>query len=123
MYGHLKEILQPQVQSLIKGEQIKQVIQFEYPGYLIPSDGRCTSEISERIATAKDTFQEMKPILANRNISMDTKIRVIKACVCLLCRSVGGTVTSDSTLRSAGTLLSRVRASPSATGLTEDLKA
>ncbi|GFN89126.1 hypothetical protein PoB_001563200 [Plakobranchus ocellatus] len=31
---------------------------------------------------AKDTFQKMKPILANRNISMKTKIRVIKKYVC-----------------------------------------
>ncbi|GFN95511.1 endonuclease-reverse transcriptase [Plakobranchus ocellatus] len=30
---------------------------------------------------AKDTFQKMKPILANRNISMTTKIRVIKTYV------------------------------------------
>ncbi|GFO14255.1 hypothetical protein PoB_004076000 [Plakobranchus ocellatus] len=51
-----------------KGEQIKQVSKFKYLGYLITSDRRCTSEISKRIAMAKDTIQKMKPILANRNI-------------------------------------------------------
>ncbi|GFO50413.1 endonuclease-reverse transcriptase [Plakobranchus ocellatus] len=61
-----------------KGDQIKQVTKFKYLGYPIKSDGRCISEISKRIAMAKDTFQTMKPILANRNISMNTKIRVIK---------------------------------------------
>ncbi|GFN85077.1 RNA-directed DNA polymerase from mobile element jockey-like [Plakobranchus ocellatus] len=63
-----------------KGEKIKQVTKFKYLGYLITSDGRCISEISKRIGMAKDTFQKMKPILANRNISMATKI--IKTYVC-----------------------------------------
>ncbi|GFO32559.1 hypothetical protein PoB_005906400 [Plakobranchus ocellatus] len=38
-------------------------------------------------------------------------------------RGVGGTVASESALRSAGTLLSRVRAPPRRPGLTEGLKA
>ncbi|GFN79410.1 RNA-directed DNA polymerase from mobile element jockey-like [Plakobranchus ocellatus] len=61
-----------------KGEKIKQVTKFKYLGYLITSDDRCTSEISKRIAMTKDTFQKMKPILTNRNISMTftTKIRI-----------------------------------------------
>ncbi|GFN81373.1 retrovirus-related pol polyprotein from type-1 retrotransposable element r2 [Plakobranchus ocellatus] len=41
-----------------KGEKIKQVTNFKYLGYLITSDGRCASEISKRIAMAKDTFQK-----------------------------------------------------------------
>ncbi|GFO09661.1 RNA-directed DNA polymerase from mobile element jockey-like [Plakobranchus ocellatus] len=60
-----------------KGEKIKQVTKFKYLGYLITSDGRCASEISKRIAMAKDAFQKMKPVLANRNISMKTKIRML----------------------------------------------
>ncbi|GFO00735.1 craniofacial development protein 2 [Plakobranchus ocellatus] len=64
-----------------KGEKIKQVTKFKYLGYLITSDGRCTSEIRKRIAMAKDTFQKRKPILANRNIRMTTKIRIIKTYV------------------------------------------
>ncbi|GFO16959.1 endonuclease-reverse transcriptase [Plakobranchus ocellatus] len=65
--------LTPSAISLAKAKKIKQVTKFKYLGYLITSDGRCTSEINKRIAMAKDTFQKMKPILANRNISMKTK--------------------------------------------------
>ncbi|GFN87130.1 U2 small nuclear ribonucleoprotein a'-like [Plakobranchus ocellatus] len=76
-----KKSSNPKCNLVSKGQKIKQVTKFKYLGYLITSDGRCTSEISKRIAMAKDTFQKMKPILANRNISMTTKIRVIKTYV------------------------------------------
>ncbi|GFN96293.1 protein vac14 homolog [Plakobranchus ocellatus] len=76
-----KKSSNPKCNLVSKGEKIKQVTKFKYLGYLITSDGRCTSEISKGIAMAKDTFQKMKPILANRNISMTTKIRAIKTYV------------------------------------------
>ncbi|GFN79244.1 craniofacial development protein 2 [Plakobranchus ocellatus] len=69
MYGHLKIIFKPKCNLASKGEKIKQVTKFKDLGYLITSDDRCTSEISKRKAMAEDTFQKMKPILANRNIS------------------------------------------------------
>ncbi|GFO36978.1 endonuclease-reverse transcriptase [Plakobranchus ocellatus] len=80
MHGHLKEILKLQlVQSRQqKGEKIKQVTKFKHLGYLITSDRRRTSEISKRLATAKDTFQKKKPVLTKKNISMDTRITVMK---------------------------------------------
>ncbi|GFN81468.1 craniofacial development protein 2 [Plakobranchus ocellatus] len=71
-----KKSSNPKCNLVSKDEQIKQVTKFKYLGYLITSDGRCASEISKRIAMAKDTFQKMKPILANRNMSMTTKIRL-----------------------------------------------
>ena len=64
-----------------KGEKIKQVQQFKYLGYIITSDAKCTTEIKRRIAIAKDCFNKMSPILKNRNISMTTKIRVLKGYV------------------------------------------
>ncbi|GFO26146.1 RNA-directed DNA polymerase from mobile element jockey-like [Plakobranchus ocellatus] len=70
-----KKSSNPKCNLVSKGKQIKQITKFKYPGYLITSDGRYTSEISERVAMAKDIFQKMKTILANRNISMTTKIR------------------------------------------------
>ncbi|KAG1673113.1 hypothetical protein GQR58_015670 [Nymphon striatum] len=50
-------------------------------------DGRCETEVRKRIAMAKETFHKMKPILMNQNISMTTKIRVLKTYVwsVLLC--------------------------------------
>ncbi|GFO42015.1 endonuclease-reverse transcriptase [Plakobranchus ocellatus] len=65
-----------------KGEQIKEVTKFKYLGYLITPDGRCTSEISKRIAMAKETFPKMKPILANINLSVKNKISVITVLLC-----------------------------------------
>ncbi|GFO06926.1 endonuclease-reverse transcriptase [Plakobranchus ocellatus] len=70
-----KKSSNPKCNLVSKGQTIKQVTKFKYLRYLITSDGRCTSEISKRIAMAKDTFQKMKPIIANRNISMTTKIK------------------------------------------------
>ena len=37
------------------GKQVKQVKKFKYLGYLMTSDGKCTSEIQKRIAIAKVT--------------------------------------------------------------------
>ena len=76
-----KKSTNPKCNLFSKGEQIKQVTKFKYLGYMITSDGRCTSEIRKRIGMAKDAFQKMKPILTNRNITIVTKIRVLKTYV------------------------------------------
>ncbi|GFN94956.1 endonuclease-reverse transcriptase [Plakobranchus ocellatus] len=77
----IKKSSNPKCNLVSKGEQIKQATKFKYLGYPITSEGRCTNEINKRIAMAKDTCQKMKPILANRNISVKTKIRVMKTYV------------------------------------------
>ena len=64
-----------------KGETIKQVQKFKYLGYIITSEGRCNTEIKRRIAIAKDSFSKLNPIFKNNNISIDTKVRVLKAYV------------------------------------------
>ena len=73
-----KKSSNPRCSLVSKGEHIKQVTKFKYLGYLITSDGRCTTEIRKRIAMAKETFQKMKPILTNRNVTMTTKTRILK---------------------------------------------
>ncbi|GFO41456.1 endonuclease-reverse transcriptase [Plakobranchus ocellatus] len=69
-----KKSSNPKCNLVSKGEKIKQVTKFKYLGSLITSDSRCTTEICKRIAMVKDTFQKMKPIPANRNISMTTRV-------------------------------------------------
>ena len=64
-----------------RGQQIILVEKFKYLGYMITSDGKGITEIKKRIATAKDAFQKLIPILKNRNISMTTKFRVLKTYV------------------------------------------
>ena len=63
------------------GQQVKQVDKFKYLGYLLTSDGRCTPEVQKRVAVAKVTFKGLTPIMNNRNIGMDTKMRILKAYV------------------------------------------
>ena len=74
-----KKSLNPICNLISKGEKIKQVQTFKYLGYMVTSDGRSDTEIRRRIAIAKDSFNKMKPILKNRNILMETKLRVLKA--------------------------------------------
>ena len=76
-----KKPLNPKCNLVSKGEVIKQVTKFKYLGYQITSDGKCTIEVNRRIATAKDTFKKLKSILTNRNIRIDTKLRVMKTYV------------------------------------------
>ena len=80
-----------------KGETIKQVKTFKYLGYIITSDGRCSTEIKRRIAIAKDGFNKMSLIFKNHNISMTTKHRVLKAYVwsILLYGCESWTITED----------------------------
>ena len=72
-----KKSLHPNCNLISKGEQIKQITKFKYLGYKITSDGNCTNEI--RIAMTKDTFQKMKSVFTKRDITMNTKIGVLKA--------------------------------------------
>ena len=64
-----------------KGELVKQVNQFIYLGHMITSDGRCIQEIKRRISMAKDSYRKFRPIMNNRNIESNTKIRIIKTYV------------------------------------------
>ena len=76
-----KKQVNPTCNLTSKGEKIKQVYKFKYLGYIITSDGRCDTEIKRRIAMAKDSFSKLSPIFKNRNISITTKFRLLKAYV------------------------------------------
>ena len=76
-----KKSLKPKCNLISKGEQSKQITKFKCLGYIITSDGKCTNEIRKRIPIAKDTFQKIKSVFTNRNIKMNTKIRVMKTYV------------------------------------------
>ena len=61
--------------------KIKQVNQFKCLVFTITSDGNCDTEIKKRIAIAKDTFSKLSTVFKNRNISMETKLRVLQCYV------------------------------------------
>ncbi|GFO09348.1 hypothetical protein PoB_003585300 [Plakobranchus ocellatus] len=52
------------------------VSKFKYLGYLRVSDDKCTSEVCKRTSMVKITFQKIKPMLANRNITVGTQSRI-----------------------------------------------
>ena len=63
----------------LDGIRIKQVDQFCYLGSWITSDGRCDKEIAYRIGEAKRGFNEMKSLLKNRKLSLQSRKRMIKS--------------------------------------------
>ena len=64
-----------------KGIPVKQVQSFRYLGFRITSNVKCKDEITKRIALAKDSFSKIHTILNNRNITMETKTRVLRTYV------------------------------------------
>jgi hypothetical protein len=62
----------------INGHQIKQVKEFKYLGSWMTSDGKSEKDIKARIGMAKTAYAELKHILTNRHIAMNTRIRVLE---------------------------------------------
>ena len=60
---------------------IRQVDTFKYLGCTMTSDGKSEVEIKKGIAISKSTFNNMKCIYTNKKISLNTKIRTLKAYV------------------------------------------
>lgn len=65
----------------VNNQILKQVESFKYLGTTLAWDGRDEKEIRIRIAQAKDTFNKMKNILRNKNISFQTRFRVLRCYV------------------------------------------
>ena len=64
-----------------KGEVIKQVTKFKYLGATITNDCKDNTEIKQRIAIAKNNFHNLRPVLSNSKIKMDTKLQIIQTYV------------------------------------------
>ena len=62
----------------IGNEIIKQVNKFKYLGSIITEDGRCESEIKQRIGIARSAFGKMRNVISNRHVRIATRIRLIK---------------------------------------------
>ena len=65
----------PQINTNIEGNILKQVHRFNYLGTIITSDGRCSTDIRNRISQAKVAFQKMKGILCNKSLSIEVRKR------------------------------------------------
>ena len=72
-----KEI--PECSIKIDGVELEQVKLFNYLGSILTSDGRSKFEIDRRIGQAKSSFGNMTNILSNKKLSIQTRLRTLKA--------------------------------------------
>ena len=77
VFSKKKEI--PKCSIKIDGVELEQVKQFNYLGSFLTSDGRSKVEIDRRIGQAKSAFGNMTNILSNKKISIQTRLRTLKA--------------------------------------------
>ena len=50
-------------------------------GYKITADGDCSHEIKRRLVLGRKVMTNLDSILKNRNITLSTKVRLVKAMV------------------------------------------
>ena len=65
----------------IDGETVETVRNFIFLGSKIPADGDCSHEIKRRLLLGRKVMTNLDSILKNRDISLSTKIHLVKAMV------------------------------------------
>ena len=71
----------PEINIEIDGCKIAQVKEFVYLGQTITDDGRCDKAIRKRIEIARSAFNGFGKTLTSRDISIPTKLRLVKCYV------------------------------------------
>ena len=66
----------PEIKINIEGENIQQVKEMIYLGFM--ATGKCDREIKGRIGVAKTSFEKMHKVLTSRNISISVRPRLAK---------------------------------------------
>jgi len=72
---------EPSISITVNNIKIGQVQHFNYLGSWITTDGRCGKEISRRINLSKRSFNSMKYIFRDRQLSIQLKTRLLKCFV------------------------------------------
>ena len=65
----------------IDGETVETVADFIFPGSKITADGDCSHEIKRRLLLGRKDMTNLDSIFKSRNITLATKIRLVKAMV------------------------------------------
>ena len=65
----------------LDGRHITQVQSYKYLGVMVTDDGRCGTEVRKRIGMAKTSFNNMRKVLTNMNLSMKIRLRMLKCFV------------------------------------------
>ena len=71
----------PTISWQIDGETIETVRDFIFLGSKITADGDCSHEIKRRLLLGKKAMTNLDSILKSRDITLPTKIRLVKAMV------------------------------------------
>ena len=64
---------------LIDGETVETVVDFIFGGSKITADGDCSHEIKRRLHLGKKVMTNLDSILKSRDITLPTKVRLVKA--------------------------------------------
>ena len=65
----------------IEGEKLKAVIDFIFLGSKITVDGECSHKIKRHLLLGRKTMTNLDSILKNRDITLLTKVLIVKAMV------------------------------------------
>ena len=65
----------------IDGETVETMTDFIFLGSKIPADGDCSHEIKRRLLLAKKIMTNLDSIFKSRDITLPTKVRLVKAMV------------------------------------------
>ena len=65
----------------IDGETMETVTGFTFLGSKITADGDCSHEIKRRLLLARKAMTNLDSILKSRDITLPTKVRIVKAMV------------------------------------------
>ena len=65
----------------VDGETIETVTDFIFLGSKITADGDCSHEIKRRLLLGRKAMTNLDSILKNRDISLPTKIHIVKAMI------------------------------------------
>ena len=65
----------------IDGEKVETVVDFTFLGSKITADGDCSHEIKRRLLLGRKVITNLDSILKSRDITLPTKVRLVKALV------------------------------------------
>ena len=65
----------------IDGEKVETVTDFIFLGFKITVDGDCSHEIKRHLLLGRKTMTNLDSVLKSRNITLPTKVHIVKAMV------------------------------------------
>ena len=68
----------PNINISIEGKPVEQVEKMVYLGHIVTGTGKCDTEIKRRIAIARSVFTSLYKVLTSREVTIDTRIRLLK---------------------------------------------